>query len=85
MSCFYQRDRILNDNLWIALGDLLNLEETSRGEPRHYAYEHALLSLNDLITALRDELRQAARNPYYQQKKGEDHAAELVEPLACAL
>lgn len=71
MSSFYFRNRVLLDGLHILLLDLLELEHASRGEPMHYAYEHACLTTRDMMQALRDELRQAElrqarNNPYYR-------------------
>jgi hypothetical protein len=69
MNTFRHRDEVLGDSLAIALDDLLALEEASRGEPKHWAYETACLALDDLRTNLRDHLIEASRNAFYKQTR----------------
>jgi hypothetical protein len=70
VNAYRHRDAVLADELAIALDSLLCLEEASRGEPKHFAYETACLAVDALRTALRDQLREASRNAYYHQPKG---------------
>jgi hypothetical protein len=66
MTAFAFRDRVLGDSLDAALQDLLALEEASRGEPKHFAYETALDALLLLRSDLDNQLAVAARNSYYR-------------------
>jgi len=64
------RDRILFDNLDIALQDLIALEEGTRGEPKWYPYHQAADQLFQLMETLQTQIKNAERNAYYKAKKG---------------
>lgn len=81
MNTYAHRDRLLADNFRICLDDLLHLEEASRGEPKHFAYEAACLELDAVRTSLRERLRAAARNAYYKTLENTGRRTTMQDKL----
>jgi len=62
----YFSDRLLFDNLTVALRDLNTLEERFRRTPRFYCYSQAADALWELGDTLRQQLKADDHNPYWR-------------------